>query len=241
MEWRWIDRMKYVFGVLLTLGIWANGWANEPDGQQTTGEGVAGISYVTKMALIQGHLWVAAQLVEAEEMDLGAKHAKHPQQEVYQELLPFFLQIGSSGFADELDDMAQQLHNPSKGDFRASYLRVMAVIDDIIAGQDLNDSAKLTVAQALIAQAAVEYRAGVVDGEITDLQEYQDARGFLQIAETFVAQCEESRRRDSLLEQFQSAKVLWPDLNLEGALIEDAARLSLLADQLAATGELASP
>ena len=155
--------------------------------------------------------------------------------------MPFFLQIGSSGFADELDDMAQQLHNPSKGDFRASYLRVMAVIDDIIAGQDLNDSAKLTVAQALIAQAAVEYRAGVVDGEITDLQEYQDARGFLQIAETFVAQCEESRRRDSLLEQFQSAKVLWPDLNLEGALTEDAARLSLLADQLAATGELASP
>ena len=97
------------------------------------------------------------------------------------------------------------------------------------------------MAQALIAQAAVEYRAGVVDGEITDLQEYQDARGFLQIAETFVAQCEESRRRDSLLEQFQSAKVLWPDLNLEGALTEDAARLSLLADQLAATGELASP
>ena len=41
MEWRWIDRMKYVFGVLLTLGIWANGWANEPDRQQTTGEGVA--------------------------------------------------------------------------------------------------------------------------------------------------------------------------------------------------------
>ena len=23
MEWQWIDRMKYVFGVLLTLGIWS--------------------------------------------------------------------------------------------------------------------------------------------------------------------------------------------------------------------------
>ena len=55
-----------------------------------TTKAVAGISYVTKMALIQGHLWVAAQLVDAEEMDLGAKHAKHPAQEVYQELLPFF-------------------------------------------------------------------------------------------------------------------------------------------------------
>lgn len=233
--------MKHVFGVLLALGLCANGWANQPYQEQVSGEGVAGISYVTKMALIQGHLWVAAQLVDAEEMDLGAKHAKHPEQEVYQELLPFFLRIGSSGFADELDDMSQQLHHPRKGDFHAPYLRVMAAIDNIIAGQNLNDSAKLKVAQALIAQAAVEYRAGVVDGEVADLQEYQDARGFLQIAEKFVARCAESRQRDRLLEQFQSTKVLWPDLNPEGTLTADVTALSLLSDQLAATAELASP
>ena len=193
------------------------------------------------MALIQGHLWVAAQLVDAEEMDLGAKHAKHPEQEVYQELLPFFLRIGSSGFADELNDMSQQLHNPRKGDFHASYLRVMATIDNIIAGQNLNDSAKLMVAQALIAQAAVEYRAGVVNGEVADLQEYQDARGFLQIAETFVARCAESRRRDRCLNSSNPTKVLWPDLNPEGTLTADVTTLSLLSDQLAATAELASP
>jgi hypothetical protein len=198
-------------------------------------------SYVTKMALIQGHLWVAAQLVEAGDMDLGAKHAKHPAQEVYQELLPFFRQIGSAGFADELDAMSQQLHSANKADFLTSYLRVMAVINGIIADQGLDDAAKLRVARALIAQADIEYRAGVVDDEIADLQEYQDARGFLQIAETFVVQCAGSAQRGRLLDQFQSAKALWPDLNPEVPILGDPATLSALIGQLEAAAELASP
>ena len=198
-------------------------------------------SYVTKMALIQGHLWVAAQLVEAGEMDLGAKHAKHPAQEVYQELLPFFRQIGSAGFADELDAMSQQFHSANKADFPTSYLRVMAVINGIVADQGLDDAAKLRVARALIAQADIEYRTGVVDDEIADLQEYQDARGFLQIAETFVVQCAGSAQRGRLLDQFQSAKALWPDLNPEVPILGRAATLSALIGQLEAAAQLASP
>ena len=197
-------------------------------------------SYVTKMALIQGHLWVAAQLVEAGEMDLGAKHAKHPAQEVYQELLPFFRQIGSAGFADELDAMSQQFHSAHKADFLTSYLRVMTVMNGIVADQGLDDAAKLRVARALIAQADIEYRAGVVDDEIADLQEYQDARGFLQIAETFVVQCAGSAQRGRLLGQFQSAKALWPDLNPEVPILGDPATLSALIGQLEAAAQLAS-
>ena len=197
-------------------------------------------SYVTKMALIQGHLWVAAQLVEAGEMDLGAKHAKHPAQEVYQELLPFFRQIGSAGFADELDAMSQQLHSANKADFLTSYLRVMTVMNGIVADQGLDDAAKLRVARALIAQADIEYRAGVVDDEIADLQEYQDARGFLQIAETFVVQCAGSAQRGRLLDQFQSAKALWPDLNPEVPILGGPATLSALIGQLEAAAQLAS-
>jgi hypothetical protein len=197
--------------------------------------------YVTKMALIQGHLWVAAQLVEAGEMGLGAKHAKHPAQEVYQELLPFFRQIGSAGFADELDAMSQQFHSANKADFLTSYLRVMTVINGIVADQGLDDAAKLRVARALIAQADIEYRAGVVGGEIADLQEYQDARGFLHVAETFVAQCAGSKQRDRLLDLLQSAKSLWPSLNPKGTIPGDMQTLTLLTGQLDAAAQLASP
>ena len=233
--------MKHVLAALLTLGLCAIGWANPPHQEQLANDGGDDLSYVTKMALIQGHLWVAAQLVEAGEIDLGAKHAKHPAQEVYQELLPFFRRIGSSGFAAELDAMSKQFHSPNQADFSASYQHVMTVIDDITAGQDLDDAAKLRVAQGLIEQAAVEYRAGVVNGEIADLQEYQDARGFLQIAEKFVAQCAGSPQRDTLLAQLQSAKVLWPNLNPKGAIPTDMTTLVRLIGQLATAAELASP
>ena len=233
--------MKEVVAALLILGLCASGWANREPSQEMAAEAPDAAHYMTKMALIQGHLWVAAQLVEAGEMDLGAKHAKHPAQEVYQELLPFFGQIGSPGFADELDAMSQQFHHPNKADFQTSYVDVMTVVDGIMANQGLDDGAKLRVARALIAQADIEYRAGVVGGEIADLQEYQDARGFLHIAETFVAQCVGSKQRGRLLELFQSAKSLWPSLNPKGAIAGDMQTLTLLTGQLDAAAELASP
>ena len=70
--------MKEVVAALLILGLCASGWANQEPSQEMAAEAPDAAHYVTKMALIQGHLWVAAQLVEAGEMDLGAKHAKHP-------------------------------------------------------------------------------------------------------------------------------------------------------------------
>ncbi len=233
--------MRQVVSVLMIWFFCASGWANQPMQERMANDQGDRIFYVTKMALIQGHLWVAAQLVEAGEMDLGAKHAKHPAEEVYQELLPFLRRIGSAGFADELDAMSQQFHNANKADFPASYLRVMAVINGIVADQGLDDAAKLKVARGLIAQADIEYRAGVVDREIADLQEYQDARGFLQIAEKFVVQCAGSALRDRLLEQLQSAKALWPDLNPGLPIPGDPATLPALIGQLEAAAELASP
>ena len=100
--------MRQVVSALVIWLFCASGWANAPTQERMADDQGDRTSYVTKMALIQGHLWVAAQLVEAGEMDLGAKHAKHPAQEVYQELLPFFRQIGSAGFADELDAMTRR-------------------------------------------------------------------------------------------------------------------------------------
>jgi hypothetical protein len=136
--------------------------------------------------------------------------------------------------------MSQQLRSANKADFLTSYLRVMTVMNGIVADQGLDDAAKLRVARALIAQADIEYRAGVVDDEIADLQEYQDARGFLQIAETFVVQCAGSAQRGRLLDQFQSAKALWPDLNPEVPILGDPATLSALIGQLEAAAQLAS-
>ena len=198
--------------------------------QSVAVDSVDSVDYVTKLGLIQGHLWVAAQLIEAGLFELGAKHAKHPAQEVYQELRPFFLAVGSQGFAAELEAMSGQFAASSTAEFQVSYQAVMAAIDLIIAGVELTDADRLRVALALIEQALIEYRAGVIAGEIADLQEYQDARGFLEVAETFVANNQDDDQRGSLLATIQAAKTLWPSLNPQQPLgADDSALVTVLA------------
>ena len=169
-------------------------------------------------------------MVEAGLFELGAKHAKHPRQEVYKELQPFFLAVGSQGFAAELEAMSGQFTASSTAEFQVSYQAAMAAIDLIIAGVELTDADRLRVALALIEQALIEYRAGVIAGEIADLQEYQDARGFLEVAETFVANNQDDDQRGSLLATIQAAKMLWPSLNPQQPLgADDSALVTVLA------------
>lgn len=197
------------------------------------------IDYVTKLGLIQGHLWVAAQLVEAGDTDLGARHAKHPGQEVYQELLPFFTATNSAGFATELEAMSGQFHSGSFSDFRRAYADVMSVIDDIVGAQNLSDPAQIQVAGSLVAQANIEYQAGVSDGVIVDLQEYQDARGFIEIAQELLrknlpGQDYARGQRNKLLEQLAAVEKLWPSLKPDREISGDGAELKLLAEAFAA-------
>ena len=208
----------------------------EPEVQQSVT--VDDADYVTKLGLIQGHLWVAAQLVEAGLFELGAKHAKHPAQEVYQELRPFFVAVGSQGFAAELEAMSGQFTASSTAEFQVSYQAVMSAIDLIIAGVELTDADRLHVAQALIERALIEYRAGVIAGEIADLQEYQDARGFVEVAQALVANNQYDDQRDSLLAKIQTAKTLWPSLNPQQPLgADDSALVAVLAALQATQGK----
>jgi len=200
-------------------------------------EGRGNAHFVTKLGLIQGHLWVASQLVEADLFELGAKHAKHPAQEVYQELLPFFDAVSSPGFAEELEAMSGQFTSSSKTDFRQSYQQVMNAVDDIVAKVELTDSDRLRVANSLIEQALIEYRAGVSDGEIADLQEYQDARGFIEIAARFIAKIQNDPQRSALLANIQTAKKLWSDLDPKETVSGDeSALVAVLADLQAIEG-----
>ena len=200
-------------------------------------EGSEDAHFVTKLGLIQGHLWVASQLVEADLFELGAKHAKHPAQEVYQELAPFFDAVSSPGFAAELEAMSGQFTSSSKGDFSQSYQQVMNAIDDIVASVGLADSDRLRVANSLIEQALIEYRAGVIDGEIADLQEYQDARGFIEIAARFIAKIENDPQCIALLANIQTAKKLWPDLDPDQTINGDeSALVAVLAELQAIAG-----
>ena len=109
----------------------------------------------------------------------------------------------------------------------------MSTVANIVDAQSLSAQAKLRVVGALVKQASIEYQAGVKDSAIVDLQEYQDARGFVEIAHELLAkdsrfQGAASGQTNELLVQIRAVKMLWPSLKPSGEILGDGHELALL-------------
>lgn len=175
--------------------------------------------YAIKLSLIEGHLWVANELVSQGHLAMGSKHSKHPAQEVYKELTPLFEKINSIGFADELQRMAMHLNNDEIEDFRSVYLEVVFAIKAIYPLMALTVAQEFEISVGLLEQARLEYAVGVLDGDVLDLQEYQDARGFTHISEERIRSLEgkaqsqlAQRELHNLKADFANVYQLWPSL-----------------------------
>ena len=175
-------------------------------------------SLAANLGLMRGHLFVAADLFEAGHFKLAQRHSKHPAEEVYQELLPGLAQFELPGFSPELAAFADVLAMGEQGRalFRDGYAQLIATMDALESQIPLNERQLQRVAFELVSQAVVEYAVGVAeDGRVTDLQEYQDAYGFVTIAKSKVVgdAAETSGAKNSELAQaFAAALRLWPTL-----------------------------
>ena len=201
-------------------------------------------NYAMKLALIEGHLWVANELVNEGHLALGNKHSKHPAQEVYRDLKPLFGSINSRGFAAELERMAMSLENKNIEAFQISYLAVVSAINSIYPKMSLTVSQELEVALGLLQQALIEYEVGVNEGVVVDLQEYQDARGFAHIAEERIRRIsldDQSKITKGQLSELQAlfsmAYELWPSLIGSVSIDIESEPLSKVIDYIRALQE----
>jgi hypothetical protein len=181
--------------------------------------------FALKLALIEGHLWVATELVKQGHLALGNKHSKHPAQEVYTELKPLLASIDSRGFADELERMSAHLQNQEIENFQKAYLDAVKAINSIHLQMSLTLAQKLELVFGLLKQAYIEYNVGVVEGAVLDAQEYQDARGFTHVAGVIVRGLNDGSdtqllKKDltQLLARFSTIDQLWPNLKGDGAI-----------------------
>jgi hypothetical protein len=163
---------------------------------------------------MRGHLLVASELFEAGHIELAQRHSKHPAEEVYQELLPGLAQFEVPGFATELGAFADVLAagEQERALFRNRYAQLMQTMNAIEGRLPLGVRQQQQIAFALVSQAAVEYAVGVAeDGRVTDLQEYQDAYGFVTIAKGKVVD-QATVGTGQLARAFTAALRLWPTL-----------------------------
>ena len=191
------------------------------------------VGYLTQLGLIRGHLWVGYALYQRELPLLSETHMKHPQEEIYASMVPAFNARGCDGFANDLESLtAAVTARAAQEEVAAIYEGLTANIARCEQSASTDDPAVLAkVIENLLRTAGVEYQIGVIDGVIDNLHEYQDAWGFTQVANAWArsAAFADSASAAAVAAQLQDIiaglEGLWPSLNPEGGVDEDAARL----------------
>lgn len=142
----------------------------------------ADADYLLRLGLMRGHLLVGHALFVLGERHAARTHAKHPGDELYAGLEREFAARGVAGFAAELAAHAGAVESNDEIAITQAY----AALKDAIARSEravaLSPGLAARVIVLLLEEAATEYAVGIVDGQLENAHEYQDAYGFTQVA-----------------------------------------------------------
>ncbi|WP_045855533.1 hypothetical protein [Teredinibacter purpureus] len=206
------------------------------------------LAYLTQLGLMRGHLYVGYSLYQADHVEHAKTHMKHPKSELYAAIEPAFAARGVAGFATELQRLASLVGAGAEKSIVAhAYNELMEAIGH--AEQGVNTQAQTSAMQLkrvveLLRVAGEEYAIAVVDGQLSNAHEYQDALGFTTIAKQLIASGR-TQEGDAGEASAKAARIIdelaamWPSLipplTLDtdaGALYGAAAKIELLANGL---------
>ena len=153
-----------------------------------------------RLALLQGHLQIGRELLDAGQQENAIPHFGHPVRELYGDIRPVIAARGGEQLEGDLvrtESLA--VLNGESPDFAASFDASMAKVAAaraLIPAATLNtDAYALRLAADIAGVAAQEYRNALVGGRIDSLIEYHDARGFIFYAADMLAERESSDPR----------------------------------------------
>lgn len=209
------------------------------EGEGGEGAGTAALltddaAYLAQIGLMRGHLWVGHQLYLAGLAEMAATHMKHPQAEIYSTLLDAFTARNVPGFAEELTALADAVTGKAPVTaVQSAYDRLSTAIAlNERDGADTQSPAVIAATMvALLRTAGEEYAIGIVDEQVANVHEYQDALGFTQVARqwagssAFAATPEGVAAAASLQAQLDALLPQWPTLAPEGRVPFSAERI----------------
>ena len=155
-----------------------------------------------------------------------------PKAELYSTLEEPFAVRGVAGFASELELLARGVENGAPaGDVATAYTDLTAAISTAELGADTTSPRIIgEVIVALLRTAAEEYAIGVIDNNINNLHEYQDALGFTQVAAQWARSpafldSSAAATAASIQVIISELDAMWPGLNPQNAVPQQAAKL----------------
>lgn len=216
----------------------------EGEGAQGEGSGAADIAsddlaFLQQLALMRGHLYVGYRLYMEDHVAPAKTHMKHPESELYADLVPGLTAREAPGFGKQLAALAAAVESEqSKPQVSKRYEELVSAIAATEATASKLDAAQtLALASQLLRVAAEEYAIAVVDGKMENAHEYQDALGFTVIAREYLD--DTTTREQAEQQAFKKAgkhldavQPLWPKLMPPATLEHSAKSLYGAAAQL---------
>ncbi|MDA9211408.1 hypothetical protein N9O74_04645 [Methylophilaceae bacterium] len=166
---------------------------------------------------------------------------KHPKSELYSAMIPTFAAKNTIGFAAELETLALSVENDE--DLKmvlSNYENLLSAIDksaEIIDNQSRTFEGQVLVVKTLLEIAAEEYAIGVVDGNINNKFEYQDALGFTTVAKNILnsfnsLNSTEDIKRNKIIQIIDNLSTLWPSLVPTERISGDASKILTAVDKI---------
>lgn len=175
--------------------------------------------YLGQLAFIRGHLDVGVELYRQGQLDASATHMKHPENEIYTDLLPAMEARNAPGFGEELQALALAVEERQDlAVVEAAYAQLLVAVGKAEQAVTEQDAALIgAVIVDLIKTAAAEYDiAAGEDLALENAHEYQDALGFVRIArqqlDKLQGMTEEQSALDSIRAQLELISPAWTGL-----------------------------
>ncbi|MBV6626614.1 MAG: hypothetical protein KI793_27365 [Rivularia sp. (in: Bacteria)] len=148
----------------------------------------ADVEYMTKMALMKGHLLVAKELLDKNEPKQAEPHIGHPVEEIYSDVEKQLAQKNVKEFKTTLDNLHELVKaKPKDAKVATDLTSAMESVDTAIAAlpQEKRNQPTFVLAaiDGVLDTAKEEYEAAIANGKIVEDIEYQDSRGFVIYAQ----------------------------------------------------------
>lgn len=199
------------------------------------------LTYLTHLGLVRGHLHVGIELYKSEYYENAKRHMKHPKSELYSAMIPTFKAKKADGFAIELANLALSVEGNEDLNLVAKNYKIL--LDAISQNEKIVDNKsnsfneKISLVKALLEIAAEEYAIGIVDGNVENKFEYQDAFGFTTVAKNILEETNslsslQESKKNRILEIIDNLSSLWPALVPIGKVNGDAKQILTAIDKI---------
>lgn len=150
------------------------------------------VEYMTKMALMKGHLLVGKELLDLNEPKQAEPHIGHPVEEIYSDVESQLKEKNVKEFKSTLDNLEDLVKaKPKDARVATTFTSSMQAVDGAIAAIPEEQRNKpefvLAVINRVLDTAKEEYEAAIANGKIVEDIEYQDSRGFVLYAQDLYA------------------------------------------------------